>query len=173
MVSGPSPLPHALHTHLLLLAQPDRAMVRAADRQTTAPRRPHIGLRAGKRHPRLDRQLEPGPQALRLDQDRRRDPRTTRLISTSNSWRRTLGHFAIAINAPGCIHRMICTRVPSSIATHPAVGPPSVACKKKPEPLPGTRASFTPITTECTYSGMSRFSLADVSNGHCSFLQRW
>ena len=34
-----------------------------------------------------------------------------------------LGHFAIALSAPGRIHRMICTSVPSSIETHPAVGP--------------------------------------------------
>jgi hypothetical protein len=91
MARGPSPLPHALHPHLLVVAQPGRAMVRANDRQTTTPRRAHLGLRAGKRHPRLDHHLEPEPQTVRLDQDRRRHPRTTRVISSSNSWRSTLG----------------------------------------------------------------------------------
>ena len=57
-LDGPPPVPHALHPHLLVLAQPGRAVVRTVDRQATTPRRPHIGLRAGKRHPRLDQQLE-------------------------------------------------------------------------------------------------------------------
>jgi hypothetical protein len=60
-------------------------------------------------------------------------------------------YLAIAINAPGCSHRIICTKVASSIATQPAVGPPSVACRKNAPPLPGTRALFTPMTTACTY----------------------
>ena len=34
--------------------------------------------------------LERQPETLHLDQDRRRDPRTPRLISSTNSWRRTL-----------------------------------------------------------------------------------
>lgn len=36
------------------------------------------------------------------------------------------GYLAIAITAPGRSQRMICTSVASSIATQPAVGPPSV-----------------------------------------------
>src|SRR5271156_4220295 len=91
MAGGPPPVPHALHAHLLVVAQPSRAMVCAVDRQTTAPRCAHIDLRAGKRHSRLDQELEQQPQAIRLDQDRRPDPRTARLISSPNSWRRTLG----------------------------------------------------------------------------------
>ena len=75
-----------------------RAMVRAIDRQTTTPRRTHLGLRAGKRHPRLDHHLESGPQTIRLDQDRRRHPRTTRVISSSNSWRNTPG--ALVLRQP-------------------------------------------------------------------------
>jgi len=41
-------------------------------------------------HPRLDQELERGSQAVRLDQDWRRHLRATSLISSSNSWRRTL-----------------------------------------------------------------------------------
>jgi transposase len=81
---------YALHPDLLVVAQPDRAMVRAVDRQAITPRRPHIGLRPGKRHPRLDQQLERRPQTIRLDEECGRDPRTTRLISAPNSWRTTL-----------------------------------------------------------------------------------
>src|SRR6185312_3146859 len=98
MARGPSPLPHALHPHLLVVAQPGRAMVRAIDRPTTTPRRAHLDLRAGKRHPRLDHHLESGPQTIRLDQDRRRHPRTTRVISSSNSWRNTPG--ALVLRQP-------------------------------------------------------------------------
>ncbi len=90
-LGGPPPLPHAPHPDLLLLAQPGRAVVRAADRQETAPRRPPINPGPGERHSRLDHRLERKPQTLHLDQDRRRNPRTTRLISSTNSWRRTLG----------------------------------------------------------------------------------
>ena len=45
----------------------------------------------GEGHSRLDRRLERQPQTLQLDQDRRRNPRTPRLICSTNSWRRTLG----------------------------------------------------------------------------------
>ena len=90
MAAAPPPLPHALHPDLRLLAQPGRAVVRAADRQEAAPRRPPVNPGPGERHSRLDRQLERQPETLHLDQDRRRDPRTTRLISSTNSWRRTL-----------------------------------------------------------------------------------
>jgi transposase len=71
MVGRPSPVPHALHPHLLVVAQPGRAVVRAIDRQTTAPRSAHVGLRAGKGYPRLDHQLEQRSSTVRLDQDRR------------------------------------------------------------------------------------------------------
>ena len=89
-LGGPSPLPHAPHPHLRLLAQPGRAVVRAADRQETAPRRTPVNPGPGERHSRLDHQLERQPETLHLDQDRRRDPRTPRLISSTDPWRRTL-----------------------------------------------------------------------------------
>ena len=43
-----------------------------------------------ERHPRLGRQLERQPATVRLDQDRRPDLRTTALISSTDSRRRTL-----------------------------------------------------------------------------------
>src|SRR6478752_5230873 len=83
--------PHAPHPDLFLLAQPGRAVVRAADRQETAPRHLPLNPGPGERHSRLDRSLERTPPTLHLDQDRRRNPRTPQLISSTNSWRRTLG----------------------------------------------------------------------------------
>jgi len=44
----------------------------------------------GERRPRLDRDLEPGPETLRLDQDRRGDPELPRTIYLTNFRRRTL-----------------------------------------------------------------------------------
>src|SRR6185295_9715861 len=70
--------------------QPGRAVVRAADRQETAPRRTPVNPGPGERHSRLDHQLERQPETLHLDQDRRRDPRTPRLIYSTDPWRRTL-----------------------------------------------------------------------------------
>src|SRR6476469_5948890 len=67
---------------------------------------------------------------------------------------------------------MSLTIIASSIATQPAVGPPSVVCRKTAPPLPGTRSLLTPMTTACAYCGMSRFSVpddGDVLNGHCAF----
>src|SRR6478752_7653279 len=90
MAWGTSSLPHAPHSHLRLLAQPGRAVVRAADRQETAPRRTPVNPGPGERHSRLDHQLERQPETLHLDQDRRRDPRTPRLIYSTDPWRRTL-----------------------------------------------------------------------------------
>jgi hypothetical protein len=79
----------------------------------------------------------------------------------------------MAISAPGRSQRMIRTSVASSMATQPAVGPPSVLCRKNAPPLPGTRALLTPITTACAYCGIWRFSVPlanEVLNGQRSFL---
>ena len=86
----PPSIPHAPHPDLLILAQPGRTLVRATNRQEAAPRRPPINPGPRERHSRLDRPLEPRPSALHLDQVRRRNPRKTQLISSTDSWRRTL-----------------------------------------------------------------------------------
>ena len=59
------------HTHQRLLAQPGRALVRAADRQTDQARRPSLHQGAGAHHPRLHRHDKPEPQTLQMDQIRR------------------------------------------------------------------------------------------------------
>jgi hypothetical protein len=66
------------------VAQPRRALVRRADDQGTTPRGAPLRLTAQRRHPRLDRHLERRPAALRLDQNRRRDPRLNRPLLPAN-----------------------------------------------------------------------------------------
>ena len=67
-----------------LVAEPRRALVRRADHQEAAPRRAPLRPRPQRRHPRLDRDLERRPHALRLDQDRRPDPRIHRPLLHPN-----------------------------------------------------------------------------------------
>src|ERR671923_1421421 len=90
MAGRASPVPPALHPDLLVVAQPGRTLVRATDRQAAPPWRPPVDPSPGKGHPRLDRAVEHQPETVCLDQDRGRDPRTTRLISSTNSRHRTL-----------------------------------------------------------------------------------
>lgn len=63
------------------LAQPSRAVVRTPDGQADTARSPQEPPSFGTGHPCLDRPVERGPQALRLDEGRRRDPATSRHIS--------------------------------------------------------------------------------------------
>src|SRR4029079_17643316 len=90
---------------LLVLAQPSRTMVRTAHRQAVAPRHSHQRAGAGKRHPRLDHNVEREPKTLRLDQNRRRDTRTPRHISTAHSWRGTLDRRRFGRRACDCRFR--------------------------------------------------------------------
>ena len=85
VAAGAPPVPAALHPDRLVLAEPGRALVRRADQQEDTARRPQVRAVSRRRHPGLDRNLEHRPEALRLDQDRRRDPRTPRRISEQNS----------------------------------------------------------------------------------------
>jgi transposase len=79
-----------LHPDQRLPAQPRRALVRRANDQEAAPRHPPLGPPAQRRHPRLDRDLEPQPTPLRPDQDRRRDPRLNRPLLQANQRLTTL-----------------------------------------------------------------------------------
>ena len=66
------------------LAEPRRALVRRAHDQAAQARRAPLRPRTQHRHPRLDRDLERGPTPLRLDQDRRPDPRLDRPLLHPN-----------------------------------------------------------------------------------------
>jgi transposase len=69
------PLRAALHPDLQQLDQPRRALVRRTDHQTAASRPAPNGPPTQRRDPRLDRHLEPRPPPLRVDQNRRSNPR--------------------------------------------------------------------------------------------------
>ena len=85
MAAGTPPVPPALHADRLVLAEPGRAVVRRADAEE-ARRGVHRSVQALERDIRAwiaawnDR-----PQALRLDQDRRRDPRQSRRLLPDES----------------------------------------------------------------------------------------
>jgi transposase len=84
-LADPTPtLPPALHPHRSELDQPRRALVRRTHRPQTTPRHTPLRRRAQRRHPRLGRTLEREPQPLRLDQNRRPDPRHPHLILQHN-----------------------------------------------------------------------------------------
>lgn len=60
--------------------KPRRKMVRRAHQQMAPPRHPPLRARTHRVDPNLDHRLERRPQALRLAQDRRRDPRQPRQL---------------------------------------------------------------------------------------------
>src|ERR671911_656035 len=68
-------VPDGLDVHIVLLAEPRRALVRRAHPQAAATLRPPLRRRPDRRPQRLGRPMERRPQALHLAQDRRRDPR--------------------------------------------------------------------------------------------------
>ena len=63
-----------------IVAEPGRAVVRRADQPQAPPVSPPQRHRTRGRHPQVDQRVEQGPQAVRLDQDRRRDPRNPRRL---------------------------------------------------------------------------------------------
>jgi len=84
MAHRASPVRSALHPNQQLMAEPRRALVRRTDHQETPPRRASHRPRAQRRYPRLDRDLERRPKTLRLDQDRRPEPRIHRRLLHAN-----------------------------------------------------------------------------------------
>ncbi len=68
------PLRLSLHSHLQLLDEPGRALVRRAHHQVDQARHPPFGQGTHRIHPHLDRLLERASPALCLAQDRRSDP---------------------------------------------------------------------------------------------------
>src|SRR5262249_21801599 len=90
LVAAASAVPCALHSDRHLVDQPGGALVRDADRQTTAPRRSSQYSRLGDDDPALYRHHQRTPRAVRLEQDRGRDPRQRRPILPTNLQLRTL-----------------------------------------------------------------------------------
>src|ERR1019366_8524129 len=90
MAGPPSALPHAFHPGRIVLDQPGRAMVRLPDQPADPPWRPPERPGPRSRHPRLDQDLERRPPAIRVEEDRRGNPRLPRTILPTNFRRRTL-----------------------------------------------------------------------------------
>ena len=83
-----------------------RTVLRLRHRGPPATIRPPQRPRPRTRHPILGQGLEREPQTLRVDQDRRTDPRITRKTSTTNYRRTTLGppcdrHVTLPAEFPG------------------------------------------------------------------------
>jgi len=80
----------ALHPDQLVLAQPRRALVCRTHQQAAQARRASLGARAQHRHPRIDRHLERRPTPVRVDPDRRPDPRLDHPLLRANQCITTL-----------------------------------------------------------------------------------
>jgi hypothetical protein len=78
------PLPPALHPDQLVVAEPGRALVRRAHQPQAPPLSAPQRHRTRGRHPQVDQRVEQEPQAVRLDQNRRRHPRDTRCLLRTN-----------------------------------------------------------------------------------------
>src|SRR5882724_6254002 len=90
-MAGQTPaVPCSFHADQLVLAEPGRALVRAIDRETPAPRRPQVGQAARKGHPRLGGHMERRPQTIHLDKICGRNPRITRATFAADQRSRTL-----------------------------------------------------------------------------------
>src|SRR5712691_12155947 len=106
-MAGKAPaVPCSFHADQLILAQPGRALVRALDRETAAPRRPQVGQAAREGHPGLGGHMERGPQALHLDEICGRNPRITRATFAADQRSRTLGNHTTS----GTTRRLTTTR---------------------------------------------------------------
>src|ERR1035438_2000232 len=92
MAGPPSALPHACHPDRIVVDQPGRAMVRLPGQPADPPWRPQERPGPRSRHPRLDQDqdLERRPPAIRVEEDRRGNPRLPRTILPTNFRRGTL-----------------------------------------------------------------------------------
>ncbi len=91
------PGPPALHPDLLVLAQPGGAVLRLCHRRPAPTLRPPQRPSPRSRHPQLGQGLERQPQAIRLDQDRRTDPRLPRTTYPTDLKSRTLGGWSTGL----------------------------------------------------------------------------
>jgi transposase len=71
LVAAPSPVPPALHTHLLVLDQPGRALVWGTHREADPARQPPQHACTGRRHPPVSHYSQRRSEAVRMGQDRR------------------------------------------------------------------------------------------------------
>jgi hypothetical protein len=74
----------ALHPHELVVAKPRRALVYRADQQVAQTRHAPFRRSTRHRHPRPGCRPETRTPSIRLDQDRRPDPRLERPLLHTN-----------------------------------------------------------------------------------------
>src|SRR5690242_1254177 len=87
----------ALHPDVLLMAQPGRTALRLRHRRPAPTLRPPQRPSTREGPARVGEGVEREPEAVRVDQDRRPDPRITGTTSLTIYWRRTLVAVAIAL----------------------------------------------------------------------------
>jgi len=80
VAAAPPALSTPLHPDLQLMVELGRAMVRRAHQQVAAPKHPPLDQGARGRHHRMGGQLERRAKAIRLAQERRRDPGHARCL---------------------------------------------------------------------------------------------
>src|SRR5712691_2726514 len=100
MAGEASQVPYPFHADQFVLAEPGRALVRASDRETTAPRRAQVGQAAREGHPRLGGHMERGPQTIHMDEVCGRNTRITRATYAADQRPGTLAATAPASARP-------------------------------------------------------------------------
>ena len=93
LAAAPPPVPLPLHPDLRVVDEPRRAVVLRAHHQEAAALRAPQRQRTGRRHLGLGRHLEREPAPVRVDQDRRTDPRTTGRLLRRHQRRRMIAVF--------------------------------------------------------------------------------
>ena len=134
------PLPPPLHADRCVVAEPRGAVVRAAHGEADSPWCPSEHARVGGSHQALPRPHERRAETLRVDQDRRRDPRIGRALLSANFGLRTLGKLCTGgrAEADGWLSH-------AEDFGEPGAGPPVAACEFR-----GTGPTLRPGLTERT-----------------------
>src|SRR3954454_9350732 len=102
----------SLHPDLLIVVEPRRAVLRLRHRRPAPTLRPPQRPSPRSRHPQVGHHMERGPQGLRMDQNRRTDPRQPRTTYPTDWKSRTLvGERALRL-------RHVCGAASGSLRRH-------------------------------------------------------
>ena len=164
-----------LHLHFTptsqLVAEPRRALVRRTHQQAAQARRAPLRPPPQRRHPRLDRHLEPGPQPVRVDQDRRPDPRIDHPLLQTNQPIRTLGPDARSprdARSDCCCPRPRCRRYRQGMSRGQPQTPMSGWVIPPPEPIGQERrgSAAGARNEDCGARAARAASLGAPAQGH-------
>src|SRR3954447_2931958 len=92
MAIAPQAFPLAFHADVWVVDEPRRTVVLRAHHQEVAALRAPLRQRARRRYQGLGRDVEREPETLRLAQNRRADPRTTRCLLHRRQPRHRMPH---------------------------------------------------------------------------------